>query len=73
MPLFNEGQLSACAAIYEVAADSLLKSHTNALNDEERSLLKNALSNVSNDNDPREQAWTLRRALDAAYESLAED
>jgi uncharacterized surface protein with fasciclin (FAS1) repeats len=73
VPLFNEGQASACAAIYEVAANSLLKSHTNALDDQERSLLRNALGNVSNDNDPREQAWALRRALDATYESLAED
>jgi uncharacterized surface protein with fasciclin (FAS1) repeats len=73
VPLFNEGQASACAAIYEVAANSLLKSHTNALDDQERSLLRNALDNVSNDNDPHEQAWALRRALDATYESLAED
>jgi uncharacterized surface protein with fasciclin (FAS1) repeats len=73
VPLFNAGQPLACAAIYEVAANSLLKSHIDALNDEECSLLRNALSNISNNNDPREQAWTLRRALDAVYESLSEE
>jgi uncharacterized surface protein with fasciclin (FAS1) repeats len=73
VPLFNQGQTSACAAIYEVAADSLLKSHTNALNEEDRSVLRDVLSKVRSDNDPRQQAWTLRRALDAVDESLAED
>ena len=73
VPLFNAGQPSACAAIYEVAADSLLKSHTEALNDEERSLLRDALNIVSNNNDPREKAWVLRRSLDAVYTSLGED
>ena len=73
VPLFNQGQTSACAAIYEVAADSLLKSHTNALNEEDRSVLRDVLSKVRSDDDPRQQAWTLRRALDAVDESLAED
>ncbi len=73
VPLFNKDQASACAAIYEVAANSLLKSDTNALNDQERSLLRDALGNVSKDNDPGKQAWALRRALDAVYELLAED
>ena len=73
VPLFNAGQSSACAAIYEVAADSLLKSHTNALGKENRSILQNAINKVRKDDDPSRQAWTLRRALDAVNESLAED
>ena len=74
VPMFNAGQPSACAAIYEVAVESLLKSHTNALDDRERSVLRKALGNIrGNDQDPSEQAWTLRRALDAVYGSLSED
>ena len=73
VPLFNAGQPSACAAIYEVAVESLLKSHTNALDDEGRSVLRNALRTMRDEEDPRSQAWTLRRALDAVYRSLAED
>lgn len=72
VPLFNAGQPSACAGIYEVAADSLLKTHTNALDDKNRLILQDALDKVRGDDDPTRQAWTLRRALDAVYKSLAE-
>jgi uncharacterized surface protein with fasciclin (FAS1) repeats len=73
VPLFNAGQPSACAAIYEVAANSLLKSHTDALDKQDRSVLRDALSKVQDEDDPREQAWILRRALDAVNQSLDED
>jgi uncharacterized surface protein with fasciclin (FAS1) repeats len=72
VPLFNAGQPSACAAIYEVAVESLLKSHNEALNAEARSTLRKALSRVRDGNeDSHQQAWTLRRSLDAVYKSLA--
>jgi uncharacterized surface protein with fasciclin (FAS1) repeats len=74
VPLFNAGQSSACAAIYEVAIESLLKSHMNTLTDKNRSVLRNALREIRNDDeDSQQKAWTLRRALDVVYESLAED
>ena len=74
VPLFNAGQPSACAAIYEVAAESLLTSHTNALGDKNRSVLRNALREIRGDNeDSSRQAWILRRALDVVYESLSEE
>jgi uncharacterized surface protein with fasciclin (FAS1) repeats len=73
VPLFNAGQPSACAAIYEVAADSLLKSHTDALDEQDRSVLRDALRKVQDDGDPSGQAWTLRRALDVVNESLDTD
>ena len=72
VPLFNAGQSSACAAIYEVAIESLL--HTNTLSDNNRSVLRNALSEIRNDDeDSQQKAWTLRRALDLVYESLSKD
>lgn len=71
VPLFNSGQPSACAAIYEVAVESLLKSHSNALDSDDRSILESALRRVrSGDEDPHQQAWSLKRTLDAVYESL---
>jgi len=74
VPLFNAGQPSACAAIYEVAVDSLLKSHTKALDEEDRSVLQDALRKVrSGGEDSRQKAWTLRRALDAVYKSLEKE
>jgi uncharacterized surface protein with fasciclin (FAS1) repeats len=70
VPLFNAGQPAACAAVYEVAIESLLKSHTDALGGKDRSALQAALSKMRREKDPRQKAWTLRRALDAAYGSL---
>jgi len=71
VPLFNAGQPSACAAIYEVAVEALLKTHSNALDSDERSILESTLRRVRSGNeDPQQQAWTLRRTLDAVYESL---
>jgi uncharacterized surface protein with fasciclin (FAS1) repeats len=73
VPLYNAGQASACAAIYEVAVESLLKSHTSSLADTDRSVLRNALrESRSADQNPSQQAWTLRHALDAVYASLAQ-
>jgi len=71
VPLFNAGQHSACAAVYEVAVESLLKSQTDALADKDRSALQAALNSMRAEKDPRQQAWLLRRALDSAHESLA--
>jgi hypothetical protein len=70
VPLFNAGQHSACAAIYEVTVESLLKNENATLGDKERSALQTALNNMRAEKDPRQQAWILRRALDAANESL---
>jgi uncharacterized surface protein with fasciclin (FAS1) repeats len=73
VPLFNAGQASACAAIYELAVESLLKSHTDALGNQDRAALKNALREIRIETQkPSQQAWTLRRALDAVYESLSD-
>ncbi len=71
VPLFNAGQHSACAAIYEVTVESLLKNENAALADKERSSLQTSLYKMRAEKDPREQAWILRRALDSANESLA--
>ncbi|MHC4743487.1 MAG: CIA30 family protein [Planctomycetota bacterium] len=74
VPLFNAGQPSACASIYEVAVESLLKSHAEALDAEDRAVLQDALRKIrSADETPHQNAWTLRRALNAVYESLGED
>lgn len=71
VPVFNAGQHSACAAIYEVAVESLLKNENAALTDKVRSAMQAALSNMRTEKDPRQQAWILRRAIDSASEFLA--
>lgn len=73
VPLFNNGQHGACAAVYEVAVESLLKSHADTLADKDRVAMEKALEKIRTESEnPRQQAWTLRRAMDAVYESLAQ-
>lgn len=71
VPLFNAGQTADCVAIYKAAIETLLKSHTDAFDETERSSMQTALNKMHDEKDPRQQAWTLRRALDAAYVSLS--
>jgi uncharacterized surface protein with fasciclin (FAS1) repeats len=70
VPLFNSGNPEACAAIYEVAARSLLEGFEDVISDRSVSRLQNALEEIRKDHRPRSQAWTLRRALDDVYASL---
>jgi len=70
VPLFNAGQANACAAVYEVTAISLLQSHAGALSSQAKEKLQTALCETKKTHDAREQAWILRRALDAAYLDL---
>lgn len=70
VPLFNAGQPGACAAVYEIAVQSLLKSNPEVLSDRDRSTLRKALGDMREGQGPSEQAWTLRRALDSVSQSL---
>jgi uncharacterized surface protein with fasciclin (FAS1) repeats len=75
VPLFNAGQHEATVAIYEVAVESLLRSHDGVLSDDIRERLSEALQTVRTRGagDPIGAAWTLRRAMDAAFLSLEDD
>ena len=71
VPLFNDGQTAACAAIYEVTAKGLLQGSDKVLTDADREALRKALGEIADSNNSRSNAWTLRRALDRVYRSLA--
>lgn len=70
VPLYNAQKPEACAAIYEVAVQSLLNGHQEALDDTDRTRLRNAVSGIRQDHRPAHKAWTLRYALDDVYRSL---
>lgn len=70
-PLFNDGHHSACAAVYEVAAMGLLIGNDASLATNVRNSLTNALASVQRSHDATKNAWTMRHALDAAYESMS--
>ncbi len=70
VPMFNHGRPAACAAIYEVAARSLLDGYEDELDDSSRKRLTAALKAARRHHDPVDQAWALRRALDHTYARL---
>jgi hypothetical protein len=70
VPLFNHGNPEACAAIYEIAAQSLLRMQPSPLPEADRKALESALAKVAASNDARANAWTLRRVMDQVYSRL---
>lgn len=68
-PLFNAGDAEACADVYMVTAESLLRMGSR-LSGDVRSSLRDALSRAEHEGDATERAWIMRRGLDAAYDEL---
>lgn len=63
VPLFNEGDEAACAAVYEVAITSIV-SRPADLDSATLQQLRKALATVEGSRDASANAWTLRRAMD---------
>lgn len=72
VPLYNHGQTSACAAIYEVTAQALLMLDADLPSSAEMPL-RRALRNAKNNHSSSEKAWTLRYGLDDAYNALRKE
>ncbi|MFP4356678.1 MAG: fasciclin domain-containing protein [Phycisphaerae bacterium] len=70
-PMFNKGNAEACAAVYEVAAESLLTME--AVQGADRRNLKHALARVERMDHARREAWVLRHALDGVYQSMGRE
>lgn len=68
VPLFNQGNPEACAAVYEVAATSLAGRHDVPKN--VRTRLNQALAESRKQTDGSARAWTLRRALDDSRQMM---
>lgn len=65
-PIFNEGQVAACAAIYEVAIRGLLASTDPGLTSSQRARLNIALKQgLEAGVGSSDQAWIYRRAMDS--------
>lgn len=72
VPMFNHGNAQSTVAIYTVALTSLVNfSDAAGLSDATVSDIENSMRRARMQRDAREQAWTLRYALDAARDSLA--
>jgi len=70
VPLFNKGNPEACAAIYEIATQSLLRMQPSPLTETDRKALESALATVAASDHARANAWTLRRVMDQVYSRL---
>lgn len=62
VPLFNDGQVAACAAVYEVACEALRTMP--GVPEVSRKDLERALQAMRAEASAREKAWILRRTLD---------
>lgn len=71
-PAFNAGRLEHCRDVYLVTAVALVGGEWPELSVEARGALRGAIRDAGRQSDLREQAWTLRRGLDAAFEVARE-
>jgi len=71
VPLYNHGQKAACAAIYEVAAKSVLAMQ--GISEEAKKPLRMALNKIQATHSSSQQAWMLREALDSSLEALSDN
>lgn len=71
VPLFNEGNPAACAAVYEVACAALLAMPDTP--DTVAASLRGALKEIQAAGSPSRKAWILRYALDDALAKLASE
>ena len=68
-PLFNDGNPEACAAVYEVAVETMIRFGKDELgNDVIERLMRTRQE--GEDSNARSRAWSLRRALDDSYNML---
>ena len=70
VPLFNDGNPAACAAVYEVACESLRLMPD--VSEVSRKDLERALREMRAEATPRQKAWILRNALDRVFSRLPE-
>lgn len=69
-PLFNAGQPAGCAAVYEMAIESIVRLGSGSLDRGSVQVLEMALAEADIENNPTERAWIYRRAIDRVYTSF---
>jgi len=72
VPLFNAGQESACASIYEITIESMVALGTDSLDRRAIEQLEMGLAEAEAKTDPAERAWIFRRALDRAAQRFSQ-
>jgi len=67
VPIFNDGNPEACAAIYEVAITALIDLAYESVGSHAVERLRLALAEGQSEKDATERAWIFRRAMDRVY------
>ncbi|WP_419194834.1 fasciclin domain-containing protein [Novipirellula herctigrandis] len=70
-PLYNNGRVDQCAAVYMTTVSNLLSSNSPQMSSSTRHTLQTALTNAQHSHSSDSQAWTLRHALDHAYNNMS--
>ena len=68
VPIFNNGDVAGCAAIYEVTSEALRTMES--VPEESRKVLAKALKAARAESSARQRAWILRGAIDTTMASL---
>ena len=69
-PLYNAGHTAACAKVYMTTAKKILAMENHGMCSSTAHTLKTALTSSKKTSCSETQAWTMRRALDVAYNSI---
>ena len=64
VPLFNHGNHQACAAVYEVAAKSIMEMPMDTVSSHDKQILMTALEHCEGSHCATTRAWTMRKAFD---------
>jgi hypothetical protein len=70
VPLFNNGDVEACAALYEITCEAL-RSMTE-VPEAARKEIERSLQSARSGKSDRKTAWILREAMDSAWKALKE-
>ena len=68
VPIFNNGDVAGCAAIYEITCEALRT--MGSVPEESRKVLAKALKSARTESSARQRAWILRGAIDTTMASL---
>jgi uncharacterized surface protein with fasciclin (FAS1) repeats len=71
VPMYNSGNHAACAAIYEVAAMSLISLAGDDMPEETRDLLAKSVEKAQDSHHAGQRAWILRHGIDAVYAAMS--
>jgi hypothetical protein len=70
VPIFNNGDVEACAALYEITCEAL-RSMTE-VPEATRKEIERSLQSARSEKSDRKTAWILRQAMDGAWEAMKE-